>query len=93
VLCRYNTNDVIKLHNFFTSHYNRNDVYFVNSCNEIVNNDNIINVNTEANGIWNDSLLWKNAIDKTIDKITIPLIPPIVLGNTRKYRKMGLIKL
>jgi hypothetical protein len=75
VLCRYNTNDVIKLHNFFTSHYNRNDIYFVNSCNEIVNHDNIINVNTEANGIWNDSSLWKNAIDKTIDDITILLTP------------------
>jgi len=72
VLCRYcNTNEVIKLHNFFTCHYNRNDIYFVNSCNEIINHDKIININTEENGNWNDSSLWKNAIDKTIDKIKI----------------------
>jgi hypothetical protein len=93
VLCRYNTRDILQLYKIFKQKYNRNDIYFVNSCRHLFENDNIINIYTEANGIWNDSSLWKNAIDKTIDKIKIPLTPPIVLGNTRKYKKMGLIKL
>jgi hypothetical protein len=93
VLCRYNTRDIFQLDKILRQKYNRNDIYFVNSCKQPFENDNIINIYTEANGIWNDSSLWKNAIDKTIDKIKIPLTPPIVLGNTHKYKKMGLIKL
>jgi hypothetical protein len=70
VLCRYSTKDVLLLQNAFIKHFNIEPVYFVNSSNEIFENDKIININTEKNlDVWNDTAVWKQGIDDIIKKI------------------------
>ena len=68
VLCRYNTTDVLKLHNLFTNYYNVKNIYFINSSNELFENDNIKNIYTEQNNVWNDVNIWKLGIDDIIKK-------------------------
>ena len=43
VLCRYNTKDVLEIQKLFIKYYNKNNIYFVNSCNEPFENDYIKN--------------------------------------------------
>jgi hypothetical protein len=69
VLCRYNTNDVIKLQQLFIKYYKNNNIYFVNSCNEPFENDYIKNVYTEKENKWNDVNIWKEGISDIIKKI------------------------
>lgn len=69
-LCRYTTEDVLKLQKIFTEYYKIEDIYFVNSSSEIFETDKIINVHTEKNGEWNDISIWKKGIDDAILKIT-----------------------
>jgi hypothetical protein len=69
VLCRYSIQDVIKLQQLFIKYYNNDRIIFINSCNQYFVNDQIINCYTEKNGLWNDSSLWKEAIDYAIEKI------------------------
>lgn len=69
VLCRYNTNDVINLQQLFFKHYKKENIYFINSNNEVFESDKIKNIYTEKNGIWNDTDIWKQCIDDTILKI------------------------
>ena len=71
VLCRYNTTDVLKLHNLFTNYYNVKNIYFINSSNELFENDNIKNIYTEQNNVWNDVNIWKLGIDDIIKKINL----------------------
>ena len=69
VLCRYTTTDVLKLHNLFINYYKVKNIYFINSSNELFENDNIKNVYTEKNNVWNDVNIWKVGIDDIIKKI------------------------
>jgi Putative papain-like cysteine peptidase (DUF1796) len=62
VLCRYNTLDVFKLQNIFMKYYNNHNLYFVNSARDPFENDNIINIHTEKNNIWNELEIWKKAL-------------------------------
>jgi hypothetical protein len=71
VLCRYNINDVLKLQQLFIKHYNRDDIYFINSTNEVFKNEKIRNIYTEKNGIWNDSTIWKEGIERTLQEVEI----------------------
>jgi hypothetical protein len=66
VLCRYNTNDVLKLQLLFLKYYKKENVYFINSTNEIFETDKIKNINTEKNNVWNDINIWKPCIDNII---------------------------
>ncbi len=61
VLCRYNTMDVIQLQQLFVKHYNT-DFYFINSSSEFFENDKIKNINTEQNGMWNETEIWEQNI-------------------------------
>lgn len=68
VLCRYNTQDIFQLQDFFLKYYNRDNIYFVNSTIENFENNKIINIYTEQNGEWNDTTIWKIGIDKIVEK-------------------------
>ena len=63
ILCRYSTNDVILLRNLFLKYYNKQNIIFINSCNNNFVNRFIINCNTEQNGNWNDIEIWKKNIN------------------------------
>ena len=69
VLCRYNTKDVLVLQELFIKYYKNNNIYFVNSCNEVFENDYIKNIYTEKDNKWNDINIWKEGIDDIIKKI------------------------
>ena len=69
VLCRYNTKDVLELKELFIKYYKNNNIYFVNSCNEVFENDYIKNIYTEKDNKWNDINIWKEGIDDIIKKI------------------------
>jgi len=68
-LCRYSTNNLLKLQRLFIQFYNRDDIYFINSSPEIFSNPHIINCFTEKNNIWNETEIWKVAIDSVIHKL------------------------
>jgi len=88
VLCRYNTEDVLKLQSLFLKYYNKENVYFINSSNQKFENANIINIFTEANGIWNDNAIWKEHVDivknhiltNIITKPFVSILMPIYNG-------------
>ena len=69
VLCRYTTRDILQLQKLFLKYYHKENIYFINSSNEVYANDKIINIHTEKNGEWNDLTIWKSCIDKVIAKI------------------------
>jgi len=69
VLCRYNTVDVLKLQQLFIKYYNKENIYFVNSSNQIFENDKIKNIYTEKNNTWNETSMWKQGIDDIMTKI------------------------
>ena len=69
VLCRYNTKDVLVLQELFIKYYKNNNIYFVNSCNEVFENDYIKNIYTEKDNKWNDINIWKEGIDDIVKKI------------------------
>jgi hypothetical protein len=69
VLCRYSTKDVLKLQKIFMQCYKVKNMYFVNSSSEKFENENIQNVHTERNNVWNDAKVWKEGIDAMIKRI------------------------
>ena len=65
VLCRYDVRGAVMLKCLLHKYYNRGDVYIINSTPEDrYVNDTIINCHTEKNGQWNETAIWKEAIDK-----------------------------
>lgn len=71
VLSRYSTTDVIKLQHLFLTNFVKKNIYFVNSSAEVFSNDQIANIWTEENGLWNDINLWEKGIYKMMDRIKI----------------------
>ncbi len=69
VLCRYNTDDVLKIRELFIKYYKNNNIYFINSYNEPFENDYIKNINTEKDNKWTDINIWKEGINDIIKKI------------------------
>lgn len=67
VLTRYNTNDIIQLADFLTTFYNKKNIYFINSSQEIFENNFIKNIYTEKNGEWNDVRVWKEHLTNYIE--------------------------
>lgn len=68
VLCRYSTNDVILLKKILFNHFNKKNIYFINSFHDNYENDYMISINTEVKGVWNDTDIWKKAIDDIISR-------------------------
>jgi hypothetical protein len=66
VLCRYSTKDVLQLQKLFINYYKLKNIYFINSSNELFENDNIKNINTEKNNVWNDVNIWNECVDYII---------------------------
>ena len=69
VLCRYNTKEVLELQELFIKYFKINNIYFVNSSNEVFENDYIKNIYTEKDNKWNDINIWKEGIDDIVKKI------------------------
>jgi hypothetical protein len=69
VLCRYNTKDVLELQELFIKYCKNKNIYFINSCNELFENEYIKNIYTEKDNKWNDINIWKEGIDDVIKKI------------------------
>ena len=63
VLCRYPKEDVFLLKELFAKYYNKTNVRFINSSNEIFTNEFMVNIHTEQNGEWNETAIWKSAVD------------------------------
>lgn len=53
----------------FIKYYNVRNIYFVNSSNELFENDTIKNVYTEKNNECNDVNIWREGVDIIIKKI------------------------
>ena len=68
VLCRYSTHEVLQLQQLFLKYYHKENVYFINSTQEVFENDKIVNIYTEKNGEWNDLTIWKPCMDAVILK-------------------------
>ena len=69
VLCRYNTKDVLELQELFIKYCKNKNIYFVNSCNELFENEYIKNIYTEKDNKWNDINIWREGIDDIVKKI------------------------
>ena len=69
VLCRYNTKEVLELQELFIKYFKNNNIYFVNSSNEVFENDRIKNIYTEKDNKWNDINIWKEGTDDIVKKI------------------------
>jgi len=69
VLCRYNTKQVFKLQEIFLKYFNKQNVYFLNSSNQVFENSKIKNIYTEKNGEWNNTNIWKQGLLSIISKI------------------------
>jgi len=63
VLCRYPKQDVFLLKELFAKYYNKTNVRFINSSNEVFENEFMVNIHTEQNGEWNETAIWKSAIN------------------------------
>jgi hypothetical protein len=81
VLCRYTTKGVLQLQYLFRKYYNKTNVFFLNSSSEKFENNYVKNIDTEKNGIWNDTKIWKENIDLLLQNIPI----------TKPKIKMGLV--
>jgi hypothetical protein len=67
VLCRHQIDSVIKLQELFKIYFKKTNILFINSSFQSFETPTIKNVYTERNGIWNDTVLWKEAIDKVVE--------------------------
>jgi hypothetical protein len=67
IMCRYNTiNEIIRLQELFKKLYQKTNIFFINS-SSISSWENVTCINTEQNGIWNETALWKDALDMVIN--------------------------
>jgi len=67
ILCRYKMSDVFIIHFLLYKFYNKRNVIFINSTDEILDDTPFIkNCYTEKNGIWNETAIWKQKIDEVI---------------------------
>ncbi len=62
VLCRYHTKDIVLIQWMLKHYYNKENVFFVNSCPEPYSDGRIINCYTERNGNWNEAAIWKEGV-------------------------------
>jgi hypothetical protein len=64
VLSRYHKKEYIfRLKELFAEYYNKTNIRFINSSNQVFENDFMVNIHTEQNGEWNDTSIWQSAID------------------------------
>jgi hypothetical protein len=81
VLCRRDIANVPKLKSLFETHYKKHNVFFVNSTPHVRNNrmsltnfnisSYVILCHTEKNGKWNETAVWKEALDQAIKQFII----------------------
>ena len=63
-LCRgYDIQSIIAFINYILAKFNKSNIYFVVSSKYKYISQQIITCDTEANCIWNESIIWQGAID------------------------------
>ena len=63
-LCRgYDVQSIMAFANYILVKFNKSNIYFVVSAKYKYISQQIIACDTEANGIWNESNIWQEAID------------------------------
>jgi len=63
-LCRgYDVQSIMAFANYILVKFNKSNIYFVVSAKYKYISQQIIACDTEANGIWNESCIWQEAID------------------------------
>jgi hypothetical protein len=63
-LCRgYDVPSIMAFANYILVKFNKSNIYFVVSAKYKYISQQIITCDTEANGIWNESSIWQEAID------------------------------
>jgi hypothetical protein len=71
VLCRHNTNNLLLLQKLLTYYYNKHNIYFINSHSQKYESPNSINIYTEKNGIWNETAIWQQGLDRMLVKMNL----------------------
>ena len=69
ILCRYKTQHVIQLKKLFIKYFNKHNIYFINAYKEKFDYNGITNIDPEINNVWNDTEIWKIAINLTTQNI------------------------
>jgi len=72
VLCRgYDVQHITEFINYIMTKFNKRNIYFVVSSKYKHISQQIITCDTEANGVWNESKIWQEAIDaiKTVNNL------------------------
>jgi len=84
VLCRYSTKHVIELQELFSRFFNKTNVFFINATPNDFFSGNIISINPEKNGGWNDSGIWKEGIDKAVSMLFLKPTAAVPTINVKK---------
>ena len=75
VLCEYSTIESVKrLRDLLKQYYNKSNVFFINSSSIEMRDYNIVSVNTEKNGRWNETLLWRPVVESVISQIPVDYV-------------------
>ena len=69
VLCRYSTDQVFYLRELFVKYYNKSNIFFINSSQQVYSDENIYNIYTEQNGEWNEENIWRSKFEEVCGRI------------------------
>ena len=69
VLCRYAISNLFYIQQFFKDYYKKDNLYFVNASPEKFENQTILNIHTEKNGIWSEAEIWRQGINIMVPKL------------------------
>lgn len=72
-LCRnYSVESIVKFSEYINKKFKKNNIYFIVSSHENYESQLILTCNTEINGIWNESSIWRETIHKMITMNHLP---------------------
>ena len=66
VLCRYSVDDTLKIRGMLNKYYNKSNVMFITSTKTVSNVPYVRTLFTEKNDIWNETAIWKEAVDSIL---------------------------
>lgn len=68
ILCRYSPEDTVKLKELFKTYFGREDVKIVSATWGAIDDPDIVIINAEAGGNWNETKFWKEGLDKVLGR-------------------------
>jgi hypothetical protein len=66
ILCRYNPVDTVALKGLFKTYFGREDVKIITASWGVSDDPDITVVSPESRGNWNDTEIWREAMDKVV---------------------------